>query len=570
MKIMGRGLIILSYVFFVTSGMASTASPSLNATCAIPINTPSNATDVMFNESCTVAYVLPPEIGVAQVPRIARTTNLQFCSAVKSAGNVANRTFNSMEMISQRIENMILSFKPLDDEYVDLRIQVSNSKSKHDAAKAALDDSDEQLKELKKTIAEAKRAYEDCLYADDGSRCDKLESAYLDAKQVVRDFYRNEYRDNRDRARDAQEQFESSTDRMNEVAKRYLDAISPMLELEERLATLNHSVMELYKEYVNIEGATGQILWMIDWDELIDNYRALNPTLNIRWTRMPIKEAQLVSTAKIAGAPINLGITSLKYAVVPGAKPSGFAGMGSGEKISGVQIDPSGRTEGSAVFGSSVSGQIVLTLAGACPYFEGIEERTELDADELYTHMMANLVYTYEVVARRGYTANYNLSNLVSQVEKNSKSGGFFSTSHAHSLVENNDSESWFNIDFSENTGDFAYTEQEEAEITRTVKSELFDKAMQQFAILNAGPATLSTLPNHLASGADMLEQSLRRCYYWYCQVGSAIIGVMNSIWGSSEAVASFHRNNRSWVTERVNGIHFITRSGSLSFKNKD
>jgi hypothetical protein len=93
---MQNKLIFLTLGFFLASqAMASnSASPSLNSNCRYVINTPPNGSGVLFDESCSIAYVLPPELGKAEIAALAETTNVQFCSAVKDVefpGNVQEK-----------------------------------------------------------------------------------------------------------------------------------------------------------------------------------------------------------------------------------------------------------------------------------------------------------------------------------------------------------------------------------------------------------------------------------------------------------------------------------------------
>ncbi len=320
--------------------------------------------------------------------------------------------------------------------------------------------------------------------------------------------------------------------------------------------------------YVNIEGASGQIIWTVGWDQLLEEYKKLNPNILVNWTRLPIKEAELVSTVKFPGSVQEVGsISALKSALIPGAKPTGYSGLGKGEKVVEAQSQPSSSTEANSIFGNSIAGQIVLSLVGACPYFQDMNNKTSLNFNELTNHMTANLIYSYEVAALRGYSAQYNLSNLLRRIEENTKSGGFFSTQVAHNLTENKDVKDWFTINFTNNSKEFEYTAEEQKEITQTVKQELMDRAMQQFSGLNAGPSVALPLPQAEQNGAAMASVGLRKCMFWYCQAGSIILGIANSIWGKSEAVTNFHRNNNVWVTEKVQGMQIVLRSSSLAFK---
>jgi hypothetical protein len=340
-----------------------------------------------------------------------------------------------------------------------------------------------------------------------------------------------------------------------------------MVDLQSKLNELSLKTMELYQEYTKLDGAMGQIVWTIPWDQLLEDYRRLNPNILINWSRIPIKEAELISTIKNHELAEFGTIPAIKSAIIPGAKATGFLGMPKGQKVSDAQIFPSDSSGSSVLFSNSVSGQITFTLAGACPYFDGINERSNIPFSELSATTISNLIYSYEIGVRRSYTASYNLSKFLKKVENESKKGGLFSTSHIHSMVENANSNDWFSISFDANSSEYQYSIAEQTEIKNSVKQELADKAIKQFAILNAGQSNVPPTLNNLRSGVDTAAQDLRKCKLYYCQVGSAILGIADSIWGNSSAAANFHQNNNVWATEKVEGHQFVDFSGTLTFK---
>ena len=329
--------------------------------------------------------------------------------AVKSVGEVASRTFNSVTLVSQKLEQLIQAFEPLDQDLINKRVEIADAKIKMDSAKKKFEDAETHIQELRQIAREARQDHETCIedYAEDHPSCISLKTAWDQAKGEVNDFKRGEYRESRAKADDSKEDFELKSSRYALLRNRYAEAISPMIELQERLTELNNKIMDLYKEYVKLEGATGQIMWTVPWDQLLDDYRQANHRLSVDWQRLPIKESELVATIKSidTGSEIST-LTAIKSAIIPGAKPTGFMGMGSGGKVDGTQLSPSYPTQASITFGNGVSGQIVLTLAGACPYFDGIDNRTSIDINELTKNMTANLVYSFELAARRAYTAS--------------------------------------------------------------------------------------------------------------------------------------------------------------------
>jgi hypothetical protein len=517
------GIILFTIIMAPTVLLADTASPSLNAKCNVGIVQPINASSVFFDESCSIAYVMPPINGKAEINSLAGTTNLQFCPSVKKVNTVVARIISSIEQTSEKMETMIKDFDPLNKEILNLRTALVQSKINMEAATARLGLAESKRQEIKQALTQARKLYEDCIdtYSSDNNLCKEASEEWTVLKTEAK-IVNREYRDLNDQSLTATEEYNRTNARMREATNRHKEAVLPMFDLLERLSELNSKVMNLYKEYAQLEGAKGQISWSIKWDKLLDEYRRLNPNLTMHWTKMPIKEAELVATAKLAGSNVS-ELTSLVTAHIPGAKRSGIAGIAKGQKVTNVQIYPSIDEGASIIFSNSIAGQIVLNLLGACPYFDGIHDRTSIDPSELANHMIANLAYSYELAARRGYNASYNLSNLLSRIEEKTKTGGLFSTSHAHVLIESQESNDWFKIDFSNNTADFQYTVDEQVQITKTVKAELFDKALKQFAILNAGTPIAPPIPQYIESGASKSAQELRSCHHYYCQAGSAI-----------------------------------------------
>jgi hypothetical protein len=560
-------------LIFVGFSAASfiTATPSLNSKCGFSVVTPQNGAGVLFDESCSIAYVLPPKLGRAEVGSLARTTNLQFCPAVKSASQVALQTFRSMNIISERIEEMLVEYEPLNSSVQTIRMDLATTKINMDLAAQKFADAENELDELKVAVREAKENYKECVEDESPTnpRCIENKALRDAAKEELKQFHRHEYKDSREALETTTKTHKVAQARYEIERNRYVDAVAPMMELQQGMSDLNTRVMELYREYTRIEGATGQITWTIGWDQVLENYRKLNLGLRIEWRRLPLKESDLVATIKEPEMGMEIGISALKSAIIPGARKTGFAGMGAGETVALTQTQSSPLEQAAITFGDSMAGQIVLTLAGACPYFDGVENRNSINSQELANNITANLIYTYDMAARRGYIATYNLSSLLTRVEEESKDGGLFWTSSAHSIIEDSRSDDWFSISFSGNTSDFQYSEAEQNEITKAVKQELMDKALAQFAVLNAGSPTPPPVPEFVESGASTASSSLKKCWYLYCQVGSAILGVANAIWGSSNATANFHRNNSSWVTEHVNGLLFVSRSGSLTFSGE-
>jgi hypothetical protein len=132
MKNLQRLLTICS-ILLCSMAVGDTASPSLNSKCGYSINSPPNGSGLIFDESCTIAYVYPPIKGIAEITGLAQTTNLQFCSSLKNIYQISEQTFNSMKILSKKVEEMISDFQPLDQTLLGMKDQLSIAKVKKDA-----------------------------------------------------------------------------------------------------------------------------------------------------------------------------------------------------------------------------------------------------------------------------------------------------------------------------------------------------------------------------------------------------------------------------------------------------
>lgn len=557
----GAFLLVSSFV------VANNSGPSLNAECNFKISTPKDGAGVRFNESCSEIYVLPPRFGKAEVPNLVRTTNLQFCGRVNEVEEISTSTFNSLKVMSARLEAMIKDFDPLDEDLIDARKKSTEARAKFKSAESNLEAAEKELDELRKALKEANKVYQDCLDENsDPKGCDRQKSKADEAKLVFDSFRLGEYRDARKELTRREEDYETLLDTISELQKRYTEGVAPLFELKKVIVELNNEVMVLFKDYANLEGATGQIVWSVRWNKVIDEYKRMNSNLKVTWTRMPLTEALFTSTIKM-GNNLDSTLSGLISATIPGGTPSGFSGMGKGQKVEGAALQPSPPTEATIAFGDSISGQIVLSLVGACPYLSTDTASNRIDSETLATHMVANLIYKYEVASHRGYIARYNLSNLLRRIESKAQNGGFFSTESLNAIAEGGDSSEWFDIRFNVNSSRFQYSAEEQATLAVTIKKELIDRAIKQVAVLTAGPAAMGQVPDFMENGANRSASELRKCVHHYCQIGAGILGVANSIWGKSNATAEFHRNNGSWSVDKVQGVQFVPRGGAVTFK---
>lgn len=553
------------------------AVPFVSPKCNLPeIKAPYNGAGVVFDEHCTTAYVLPPVNGVTSVEGISRNANIQFCPSVLKVGNIAASTMRSHETLAKQMEDMIAGYKPLENNLASLRADLAKASAKQELEKDNLDSVKEEKATLLESLRELKENLGLCLdTATEPGACSSLENKVAEADNALKVFLVEKLNPAARSYRTAKSETSRLTNELNDFNTLLNDSLAPILALKDQINNLNNQVFDLYKQYAPLEGLTAQILYTIEWDKLVEGYRNLNPNTNLHWVRVPVKDATLTASVKTVSQQTQSELPALLKSVVPGAKPRGLNISPDVKdlKTENPPTTPSPVNIGDVTigFGNSVSGQISLSLTGACPYFpEGLDKSVQsLDFKDFSAHLVANSIYTYEMAARRGYTAHYNMSNFINRVEKSKKKGGWFSTKNIHSIVQETHSTDWFDIVFDADAGEFQYTAEEQDQIRKDVKSDLIDRALKSISSLNGlntAPPPVPEMPG--PSGVSAAGKNLMYTCGWnyWCFAGSLALKTADSIFGSKTAVSEFKKVNNTWVKDTVRGVRILERSTALSF----
>ena len=201
-----------------------------------------------------------------------------------------------------------------------LEMQMSEAKVRMAASQEKFKAATKRREELSNAVSEAKRDYRECVNesSTEDKICQQLISAFEQLKRDSREFVNNEFAEMQSAAEEANTNFELASDRYKIQQNRYSDGIEPIMQLMEQLDRLRHSAMAMYSEYSHMEGAVGQLLWTVPWDQVVENYRDLNPYLRVSWLPLPIKEAELVGTVKAQNTVMDVGtISAIKSSSIP-------------------------------------------------------------------------------------------------------------------------------------------------------------------------------------------------------------------------------------------------------------
>jgi hypothetical protein len=339
-----------------------------------------------------------------------------------------------------------------------------------------------------------------------------------------------------------------------------VENLNPQLEkLEELRAKVADSVLKILEwneKLAGYEGPKVRLTVIADHNKLVEDYQALNPGLTLR--PIPVAKSVLTFVGKVtsnigkAPAALFMDMAGVK---VPG---SYFTGLKAEDE------EGKGKENFPTLFASGVAGQLVLSLVGACPFYNvesgAFPERIE--SRGLTSYIAPAVDYIYNVQVNRSYEAKYNLSELLKRIQKQSTSGGFFSSKTLHSLVIDNSSTGWFTFrSLSEDP-----RHEWDTQLSQTLKAGIIARLL---ARLGAQPVGTAEVPGIIApgkTGANAAAEGLGQCPHYYCQAAGFTLKVLSATIGGSAAVSEFIQSNNHWEIETVTESKMVPQMGQTGF----
>lgn len=319
-------------------------------------------------------------------------------------------------------------------------------------------------------------------------------------------------------------------------------------------------VADFNDRIATVEGPKITLSITADHDALVREYQKLNPKLLIR--PMPVAKSVFTFLGRVdrnvgrapAALYMDVNGTRVPANYLTGLKPEDETGEGK-------------TNTSSILFSSAVAGHLVLSLVGACPFYNvrtGVFPEY-IEAADLMSYIAPSIDYVYNVEVNRAYRARYNLAELFKRIQKQSTSGGFFTTKTLHSLVMERDSKGWFEFESLSQDPRLEWDDQ----LAQNVKAGLIARVLQR---LGAKPIATSEVPGLIApgkNGADTFSDGLKQCPHIYCQAGAYILQGLSAVFGSAQAVSEFINREDHWEEEIVKERKMVPQIGQTGFATR-
>jgi len=547
--------------------------PSERVECGYVITHPQNSNQqILFDETCSTAFIAPPEIGNSQVTKLEKNLNLDFCPVLNSAGTEADYLTNALVSITQRLIDLADELTSdattayLESQIVEANLIVEQTLTAYQFALQQLEEKDIEI-----TFAE-----------DDlnicfgmGGLCD-LEFDHLldlEMQRFVLEDVVDTTLSNYMKARDAEQ---ALTLQVAEYRRNQLSSDPVYLGLWAEFNALQQMGLSLYQELSVLEGAMVRFDYKLNMQAHLDEYRKLNSDSQLSWRYLPINKVDLLTNLESVGATtgspvlwMNTQDKTFDYTLFP-------SGNTTVTKLVSNKIDPITITDTSHV-------DIGLGLLGACQYFsQGVNTAVDVTSlSNLTAFTPVNLQYTYYVEAKTGYTVSYNLYQLVQSVftraiyyklldelikrktlgsSNNQLSINNISNEELASLIDSNVDAHWFYVEFDADS-DYQYDLLEQEEIRLAVKSELIRKAFRELALVYR--ATPIVAKSDLAFNPSAAPAASDDCWQRYgslCRFNQYLFSISDTL------VTNFRLQNDKWVTEKIQDTGLSERNSGTTF----
>lgn len=467
-----------------------------------------------------VFYVMPPNSAYSYVEGLHTiTANIGFCREMSNLQSYSRQISSRIADLSNRSEERMKIYEEKNAQVKEARLKLSEYVVENNMKE--IDDLDDQISQNDVRIKNILEDLQSCT-----QYCSQLTAEYKELKKI-----RTELRNQRVVLA---ERFDERLQKYTKH-KRKVEALTTDLEvarkewedLQSSLVKLHGDFIKMYKVYGELEGAMAHVNFTSTWDQNIDLLRSENPGFDFK--KIQTKSAVITSN-----------IMDLKN------MPSSGGIMGymiGGQYEEGKLTLPS--------YPEQLSGNIRLSLIGACPVLHPDYFDINLPNGSDQMRYGLTVAYEYPSAFTTKVEMKYNMYKMYKKVVSSGSSGGFFRRRSWTSVEERTFFKDSFKVNWLEQDETNHLSDEQKADMEREMRNSIFARlaAIGLPAAANAGQLVL---PPVGPSGAIVLSGSLKKYCPGnaYCIAGAVALDVLDSIFGSSSASASYTNIQEADMTE--------------------
>lgn len=528
------------------------ASPYKYTKCNHDIISPSSSAGFLFSKDCSTAYVLPPKTGMISLTGYSPALSDSQCEITKAKMDVVgDLTKYSRDLSKKLIKNQTRN-QSLNLKLMDLRLQCETVNTPLTTLKSQRDSYQSQVDTLSTTNSSLLEKIKQC--STEGKSCREEKRSLNYNKKLVKK-YKKFISKVGPKISKLEARYSSCVTTVNSRSTGIQAQIKNLEKTIEDMGKLIDAYVQDFRAEVTtlqeIPGASLQLSFEINHNELVNEFKNKNKHLEskIYFEAMPTKEMSINFSAILDG--IEARVPAVLQSDIPGLESIQITGDQTQMSVEPTKVK-------SVMMGQSLNGGVVINQLAACNY-----QNTKKPAN-FSALLVANVNYTYDVMAERKYKVDYIESHLYEMIKKSSTSGGFFRTSASTSITEKAISKQWIDILIMNNDSGFDFSDREK--MAADLRDEYLNRALMNVTLgfLQEGHPSLPTPSSQ--NGAGSASSAIKKCMNVYCQAAGLILDVANSVFGGSNSSASQRKFASAERGSSLEEHKAIPQSGSLNF----
>lgn len=494
----------------------------MNKTLLFSLTNPTTSGLIADDKEERKVYVLPPNVADATVKGLhSLSANVGYCREI---GDLQSYSRDTLKQVKELNDERLAKRPEVEKLLKQLQeARVAAAEVAADKRLQALVDLDDKIEGYEQRLDELYKTEEAC-----DKTCDQIASD-IKTTQVAR---KQAIKDRRQIAidnADAVKIYDKKKAIAAAAELNYKEAFSTFDMLKKELILIRNEYSDMYRTFSKLEGGRAAINFESGWDKNIETLRLMNP--GFQFEKIQTSGAKLfANNVSVKNLPGDLAVT--------------------GFELAGTQKD--NYLELPAGFPSSLSGNLNLSLIGACPMIH--PQYFDIAAGYGPQEMAYGLTITYEYPAafKLQATAKYNMYKMYEKINSSGSSGGFFSSRSWTKVEERNFFKDSFSVDWVSQDPANQVTE----EVRLETEHEMRKAIMERIASLalptapNQGQMLVPVAPP--PRGGTVVASSLMQACPGniYCVAGSLILTSLDAIFGSSSTTASYLQTQNFEATE--------------------
>lgn len=514
-----------------------------NCDSVLNIQHPVNSAGLRYSADCKVAYVLPPTTGsITKISSAGVYVNSTVCQSLDSLNQTTAIQADTLRSINNSLNIRHRANEDYEKRITEIRADRTKLRNEARGFRAELKirqgeaaSLNQKIQELQAELEKTRSETQKYLIRQNISKLRTQLQPF--EKEIIR----------------LESSIQSREQQIAEESTEESDLMSYISNNQQRMGADQAPIIEAqkqteerYKQHTASVGAILNFSYDVGHMKLVNEYKKLNPSIS--FTDMPVRFSKIHATVNLTPDTDDL------------------------YKLTLDATNSAGATYDNGMFGSAApSGTLQMTLnrVAACSLLDS--KTGELSEEKVKNAKLLNMqnMYQYELSGKHGYYVKYNVAELYERIRQSGSRGGFFKKRSWSTVIENSEFDALFTIDFTSDDSQVEIPPEERERIRQEEKAIAVDTLFKDFLTMAAqdGALPLPQIGMPEQNGAQAGAQALAKCPHLYCQVGSALLGVADSIWGSTKATSHYKNTKKFEYEKKYNVQRMHLEKGSTGYE---